>query len=175
MIFRLWALVQRRLGAAIGGGDAGQEMRVAARFAQERSLPIFLVDDPIQATIATFVRTMPFKERVGLLVAAIAGLFLPTRVVEGEVERYAEHPEAFAEELRQTSPALAHLLLDLRNEHMADRIAALGRSGVPHLAVVVGDAHLPGLAAALRVREVEVETVPFRDLRRATAPSPPSG
>ncbi len=175
LLFRLWGLVQRRLGAAIGGGDAGQEMRVAARFAQERGLPLFLVDDPIQVTIATFVRTIPFQERVGLLAAAVVGLFLPARVVEGEVDRYADHPEEFAAELRAASPALAHVLIDVRNEHMADRIAALGRSGVPRIAVVVGDAHLPGLAAALRARQVTVETVPFRELRRATAPSPSSG
>jgi pheromone shutdown protein TraB len=175
VVFWLWALLQRRLGAAIGGGAAGEEMRVALRFADEKGLPVFFVDDPIQATIATFVRTIPFKERVGLLVAAVAGLFLPSRLVEGEVDHYTDHPEEFAEELRRSSPTLAHVLIDARNEHMADRISALSRSGVPRIAVVVGDAHVPGLASALRAREVAVETVPFRELRRATAPSPSTG
>ncbi len=171
-VFRLWALVQRRLGSAIGGGDAGEEMRVAARIAQERRLPVFLVDDPLPATIAAFARALPFKERIGLLLTAVVGLFLPSRVVEGEMDRYAESPEEFTDELRRVSPVLAHLLLDVRNEHMAERIASIGVAGVPRLAVVVGDAHVPGLATALRTRGVDVETIPFRELRRTTAPSP---
>jgi pheromone shutdown protein TraB len=171
-VFRIWALVQRRLGAAIGGGDAGEEMRVAARIAGERRLPVFLIDDPLPMTIASFARALPFKERIGLLLTAVVGLFLPSRVVVTEMDRYADHPEEFVEELRRVSPVLAHVLIDVRNEHMAERLASIGVAGISRLAAVVGDAHVPGLASALRLRGVDVETIPFRELRRTTAPSP---
>ncbi|MGB6442850.1 MAG: hypothetical protein WBF81_06105, partial [Thermoplasmata archaeon] len=92
---QLWSRVQRRLGAEIGGGEPGAEMKVAARLAKERNLPLFLIDDPIRATLLQLVRTMPFKERVTLLGGAVVALFVPTRVVEREMDRYADSPEQY--------------------------------------------------------------------------------
>ncbi|MGC2360447.1 MAG: TraB/GumN family protein, partial [Thermoplasmata archaeon] len=169
---RLWGRVQRRLGAEIGGGVPGAEMKVAARLAKERNLPLFLIDDPIRTTLIELVRTMPFKERVTLLVGSVAALFVPARFVEREMGRYSEEPAAYTAELRRASPTLARVLLDDRNEHMADRLTDLRNRGLGRMAVVVGDAHLDGLRAALGRRGVPVESISLRQLRGATGPSP---
>ncbi len=172
---RLWGLIQKRLGAEIGGGTPGAEMKVAVSVARERQLPVFLIDDPIRQTLLNLVRTMPFKERVALLVGAVVGLFVPARVVEHEMDRYTEDPAAFTSEIRRASPTIARVLIDDRNEHMAERLASLRGQGYGRLAVVVGDAHLPGLSAALGRRSIPVESIPFRELRRTTGPSSSSG
>ncbi len=174
LVARLWSILQRRLGAELGGGAPGEEMKVAAAIAKERSLPVFLIDDPIRATLANLLTSLSVRERVTILVGAVVGLFVPSRVVAREVDRYAEDPAEFAAELRRASPTLARVLLDDRNEHMAERLASLRARGYGRIAAVVGDAHVPGLAEALRRRGVPVETVGFRDLRSATAPSPSS-
>ncbi len=168
---RLWGRLQRRLGEDLGGGPPGAEMKVAAAVARERSLPLFLIDDPIRATMANLVRALPFKERVILLGSAFLGVFVPSRVVAREVDRYATEPEAYTAELRRASPTLARVLLDDRNEHMAERLARLRGDGYGRIAVVVGDAHLPGLAEALHRRGIPVETIPFATLRGTTASS----
>ncbi|MGI0128963.1 MAG: TraB/GumN family protein [Thermoplasmata archaeon] len=167
---RIWGRVQRRLGAEIGGGEPGAEMKVAAALAKERNLPLFLIDDPIRATLMELVRTMPFKERVTLFVGAVAALFVPARLVEREMDRYASEPTAYTEELRRASPTIARVLLDERNEHMADRLATLRRKGYGRMAVVVGDAHLDGLRRALGRRGVPVESIPFQQLRGTVHP-----
>jgi pheromone shutdown protein TraB len=171
LLARLWGILQRRLGAEIGGGDAGEEMKVAAAVARERHLPLFLVDDPIRVTFANLLRSMPMRERLTLVVGAFVGLFVPARVVRGEVDRYTEEPEEFAQEIRRVSPTVARVLLDDRNEHMADRLAQLRIQGFGRIAVVVGDAHVPGLSAALARRGVPCDAIPFRELRGVRAPS----
>ncbi len=168
---RLLAVLQRRLGASLGAGLPGAEMRTAWTVARERNLPVFLIDDPIRQTVVSLVRSMPLKERVTLLVGSVAGLFVPARVVADEMERYVDAPDAYAEELRRVSPTLARVLLDDRNEHMADRLASLRARGAARVAVVVGDAHVPGLIDALGRRGIAVEAIPFRALRGITAPS----
>lgn len=165
LLARLWGRLQKRLGQEIGGGDAGEEMKIAAAVARERRLPLFLVDDPIRQTFATLLRTMPARERVSLLLGAVVGLFVPARVVSEEMDRYAEAPEEFTAEIRRVSPTVARVLLDDRNEHMAERLVQIRANGFRRVAVVVGDAHVPGLSAALARRGVPVESVPFRELR----------
>jgi len=168
---RLWGVVQRRLGAEIGAGVAGAEMKVAIGIGRERNLPVFLIDDPIRMTLANLVRAMPFKERVTLLASAAVGLFLPSRVVEREMDRYAESPDDYTAELRRVSPTTARVLLDDRNVHMAARLAALRQQGYGRLAAVVGDAHLVGLRTELGRHGVPSEVVRFAELKAATAPS----
>ena len=170
LLARLWGHLQRRLGAELGGG-AGREMKTAAEVARERSLPLFLIDDPIRMTLASLLRQLSVRERVTLLVSATVGLFVPAGIVTQEIDRYSEDPAGFASELRRASPTLARVLLDERNEHMAGRLANLRERGYGRLAVVVGDAHLPGLIDALHRRSVPVEAIGFRSLRGATAPS----
>src|SRR5579862_3166067 len=63
IFLRLWAHMQQRLGDEWGTG-AGGEMRAAAGIAKERSLPIFLIDDPIRDTLRRLIASMSFKERV---------------------------------------------------------------------------------------------------------------
>jgi pheromone shutdown protein TraB len=170
-VTKLWGVVQRRLGSEIGGGAAGAEMKVAAQVARERAIPLFLIDDPIRYTVMRLMTTMPFKERLQLLVGAVLALFVPAKLVTREMDRYAASPEEYTAALRATSPTLARVLLDERNEHMADRIARLRGDGYGRLAAVVGDAHLMGLAAALSRRGVAVEAIPFARLRSVTGPS----
>jgi pheromone shutdown protein TraB len=168
---RLWAVLQRRLGEEIGAGEAGAEMKVAATVARERQLPLFLIDDPIRLTVLRLVQTMPFKERVQLLLGAVVALFVPSGLVKREVDRYAAAPEEYTTALREASPTVARVLLDERNEHMADRLAQLRVQGYGRIAAVVGDAHLPGLAAALGRRGLPVESIPFARLRELRGPS----
>ncbi len=172
LFVRFWGLIQRRLGSEIGGGTPGAEMQAAARVARDRQLPLFLIDDPLRMTIVNLVRSMPFKERVQLLVGALVGLFIPARVVEREMDRYVEAPQNYTEELRRASPTLARVLIDDRNEHMAERLVQLRGRGYGRMAAVVGDAHVAGLRAALGRRGVPTETITFGELRGLTGPRP---
>jgi len=177
LFVRFWSVIQRRLGSEIGGSAPGAEMKAVAMYARDRQLPLFLIDDPLRMTIVNLVRSMPLKERVQLLVGAFVGLFVPARVVEREMDRYVDAPQEYASELRRASPTLARVLIDDRNEHMADRLAQIRGQGYGRIAAVVGDAHLPGLKDALQRRGVPVETVTFGELRSLTtsqpSPSPP--
>lgn len=168
---RLWAILQRRLGEELGGGLAGAEMRAAAGVARERSIPLLLIDDPIRETVARLLRALTFRERVSLVVGSVAGLFIPSRLVARQIEAYQEEPSAYLEEVRRAYPTVARVLLDERNEHMADRLFEARRRGFGRVAAVVGDAHRDGLALALRRRGIPVETIAFSSLVRPTGPS----
>jgi pheromone shutdown protein TraB len=168
IFLRLWAHMQKRLGDELGSG-AGGEMRAAAGIAKERSLPIFLIDDPIRETLRKLIASMSFKERISLVLGGILGLVIPTRLVEDQLDAYNEAPGDYLDAIRQAYPGIARVLLDDRNEHMADRLGSLRAKGYGRVAAVVGDAHVPGLTAALRRRGIPVESISFAALRASTA------
>jgi pheromone shutdown protein TraB len=168
LFLRLWGVIQRRLGGELGAGVAGAEMRSAARLAKERGIPLLLIDDPIRDTVRRLIAALSPKERVLLLVGSIVGLVIPSRVVQKELDRYADSPDDYVGELRSAYPGVARVLLDERNEHMAARLVEARRKGYGRVAAVVGDAHVAGLAAALRRLGVPSETVAFGQLRAVT-------
>ncbi len=170
LFLRLWSVLQQRLGSEIGGGIAGAEMKAAARIARERNVPILLIDDPIRETLARLLRSLSFRERLALVLGAILGLLVPRRVVEHQIDQYADSPTEYLETMRQVYPGVTRVLLDERNEHMAERLSQIRHRGYGRVAAVVGDAHVPGLATALRRRGVPVETLRFGQLRAVRAP-----
>ncbi|MCI4353061.1 MAG: TraB/GumN family protein [Thermoplasmata archaeon] len=163
-LIRLWGILQRRLGAQLGQG-AGGEMRAAARFARERQLPIFLIDDPFALTVRRLLASLSPSERIRLIAGAILGLVIPARTVKRELDHYTEAPTEYTDEIRNAFPSVARVLIDERNDHMAGRLEELWRRGIHQIAVVVGDAHVTGLAEALRKRQLPVETVSLGELR----------
>ncbi|MFY9717567.1 MAG: TraB/GumN family protein [Thermoplasmata archaeon] len=168
---RLWSVLQRRLGTDLGGGMPGSEMRTAATVARERNIPLFLIDDPVRAMLNRLLTTMPAKERITLLIGSMAALIIPTRFVKEQIDEYADRPEAIVAELRLASPTIARVLLDERNEHMAERLAQIRGRGFRQVAVVVGDAHVAGLRSELERRGIPVEALGFSALREIRAPS----
>lgn len=171
LFVRLWGTVQRRLGEQIGAGVPGAEMKTASDLARERGIPLLLIDDPIRETMGRLLRALSFRERVSLLVGAIVGLIVPSRVIEHQLEDYAEAPADYLEQVRAAYPTIARVLIDERNEHMAGRLATMRANGYGRIAAVVGDAHVPGLSDALRRRAIPVETLAFRELRGIKGPS----
>jgi pheromone shutdown protein TraB len=169
VLLRLWAQMQQRLGDELGAG-AGAEMRAAAQIAMERKLPVLLIDDPIRETLSRLFRSLSVKERVTLLTGAVVGLFLPGPVVSQQLQAYQAEPTSYLEEMRRVMPGVARVLLDDRNEHMAARLLEAQRRGLPRLAAVVGDAHLPGLCAVLGRQGVATEQIPFSALAKPRGP-----
>jgi pheromone shutdown protein TraB len=170
IFLRLWGLVQRRLGAEIGSGGAGDEMKAAATRALAGRIPLYLIDDPVAETVLRLVQQLSFKERIQLLLGGVAGLFLPARWVRREVDRYSSDPDEYIAAMRSASPQLARVLIDDRNQRMADRIVEIVQGGSQRLLVVVGDAHRMGIETALQARGLSVVGIPFGELQRLTGP-----
>jgi pheromone shutdown protein TraB len=168
IFLRLWAIIQRRLGAELGQG-AGDEMRTGAELAKEWKVPIFLIDDPVRETIRRLFLSLSPKERISLLFGGVVGLFIPPKIVQGEIDRYAESPEDLLEQMRVAMPSTSRVLLDERNEHMAERLRAIRDAGHRPVAAIVGGAHVTGLSAELTKRGVSSVAIPFAQLRRLTA------
>ena len=172
LLFRLWAHLQERLAGSMGVLP-GSEMLEVAEFARGAGLPTYLIDDPIRQTAPRLLASLSRKERLRLLLSTLAAFLLPLGWFRGSVEEYAQQRGELLETLRRSYPGLARVLVDERNEHMAQRLTWLSHE-TPRLAVALGDAHLPGISELLRRAGVNVRLLHLEELTRP-AGNPPGG
>ncbi len=140
----LLAHLQRRIGSEVGV-EPGAEMKAAIEEAEQRSLPIALIDRDIRITLTRFLNAMTFIEKLRLLYA-LAVSMLATETEEIDVEELTRQDvmTAALDEFRRFSPRGARALIDERDAYLAHKIRMLARSHEKVLAVV-GAGHVRGI------------------------------
>lgn len=131
----------------ITGSAPGAEMLVAAEAARQVGARLELVDVPIHSTVFG-LRHLPLKERLRLLTDSIGSLIL---LPLGRPD-FAGLTEGIEEQLllfRSRYPGLSRLLLDLREDYMANRIVTILKSTTGEVVAVVGFGHLAAVTKRL--------------------------
>ncbi|MDZ7687599.1 MAG: TraB/GumN family protein [Halobacteriales archaeon] len=153
--------LQTKMGDRFGI-EPGAEMMAAVNLAEEREIPLALVDRDINVTVARLWSNMSFWEKlkfVGALIAGVAGLGGSREMTEEEmddlVEGDADVVETLIEEFRNFSPRGAEALIDERDAYIAANLVELRRRGHKVVAVV-GAGHRAGIERYL----AEPETLP---------------
>lgn len=166
IIYRLAAHFQRRIAGEYGV-EAGDEMLAAVNAAKESGAGISLIDMDMARVFAELRKNITFEEQVKLAVAAFASLFVRKKTVERELARYQEHEAEFMEEMGKELPNLKLVLIDKRNEFMAQNLRAISdRYG--NVLAVVGDGHVPGMAGLLE--DMNPELIRLAEVRNWEPP-----
>ena len=141
-----WLLhfIQSRL-ARQTGTPAGEEMLSATEHARGVNARIELIDVDVNVTLERLMGRMGKLEKLRLLAELILGLLPFGKRVELEGVTEEEVVNRLVEELKRTSPTAYEVLIEQRNEHMANRLDELLLSCKGKIVCVVGAGHVPGL------------------------------
>lgn len=160
------AAYQRRIGDRLGVLP-GTELLAAIRVAEECGIPHSLCDREIRITLLRAWRSMSLWERAKLSALLMAGLWETPALGEGELRELRKRDvlNEVMQELSRALPALKRVLIDERDQFLAERIrTAEGR----RIVAVVGAGHLEGLRRALEQDEV-TDLGDISEVPRATA------
>jgi pheromone shutdown protein TraB len=108
------------------------------------------------------MRAMTFREKARFAVSNLGGLFVSKKQVDAGLQKFEQNQGAFFDELAREFPAVKHVLIDERNEHMAKALRSL-EAEHGSVVAVVGEGHIEGLRSLLADRSPEL--VRLRDLR----------
>lgn len=147
LIQSLLAAEQRRLGMD-EGQQPGAELLAAVKAAEEADLEVALVDRDIQTTLRRAWKRMKLREKIGLLWALMAEE--DDEDEEINLEKMLADKDLLSslmEELRELSPGAGEVLIDERDEYIAQKIAAVRSNG--KVLAVLGAGHLEGVASYL--------------------------
>jgi pheromone shutdown-related protein TraB len=150
------AAYQRRLSEQLGV-EPGAELKAAARVANERGLPLQLIDRDVGITLKRAYRGLGFWGRMKLMAGLGISLFETEHVDEAEIERLKQGDmlESSFGEFAAQSPPIYEALIAERDSYMSARLREENRDvreggRMSEILVVIGAGHLKGLSQHLR-------------------------
>lgn len=155
------AAYQRRLAEQLGI-EPGAELKRAVALANERGLPVHLIDREVGLTFRRASQRLGFFGKLKLIAGLGAGLFSSEEVGEDEIEKLKQGDmlESSFGEFASESPALYETIIGERDRYMATRLREERSDSQREVLAVVGAGHLAGLA-----RHLESDTEAPRPLR----------
>ena len=149
---------QKRL-ADQSGIQPGAEMKAAMDGADQRGLPLWLIDREVGTTLKRAWHSVGFLQRFGLLGGLLASVFEREDIEQGEIEKLKQGDlleSAFSEFASESKPLFQSLISE-RDAFMAARLreeaAKSATSESRRVLVVIGAGHLKGLSTLLREQQ----------------------
>jgi pheromone shutdown-related protein TraB len=126
---KLGQYFQQKIGQNIGVSP-GSEMKTALKLAQEKSLTVAFIDQPIKKTLRNFSKEFSWKEKFRFLADIFKGIFFRKQQIKElgienwDLSKVPEEQlvEKLIEQMRKKYPGLYKALVDDRNKYMASQL-----------------------------------------------------
>lgn len=157
------AAYQRRLAEQLGI-EPGAELKRAVLLANERQLPVHLIDREVGLTFRRASQRLGFFGKLKLIGGLGAGLFASDEVGEEEIEKLKQGDmlESSFGEFASESPELYETIIGERDRYMATRLREERTDTQRNVLAVIGAGHLAGMA-----RYLESDTAAPGPLRKS--------
>lgn len=161
---------QRRLADQFGV-EPGAELKAACLSAEDKRLPVALIDRDVGITLKRAYAAVGFWDKLGIISGLISSAFVSDEISEADVEKLKQGDiltNTFDEFARE-SKGLHHALIVERDRYMAQKLEQESQPGERVLAVV-GAGHLRGIERALCGSDPD-DKVSLSELAAAPPPS----
>ena len=166
-IYRMLAVFQQAIAKKYNV-SVGSEMLSAIETAKKLGISIAFIDMDSTYVFSKIWKGMGFSEKIKLLFSASAGLFVRKERVEKEIEKFETEYDRYMEMLDSEFPVLKKVLIDERNNYMAEKIRELSKK-YEKIAAVVGDGHIEGMKKLLD--DLNPEIIRLSALRKTSIES----
>ena len=162
-LYRLLGKFQESMAKQYGV-QAGDEMLTGIQFAHDHQRPIAFIDVAADQMFARMLREMSFTEKLRLFISSFGSMFVSKQKVDEEINKIETNLESYLAQVGDKFPTIKRVLLDERNQHMANQIRK-AHDDYEEIVAIVGDGHIPGLKHLLEHHDQPVETIRLKELR----------
>ena len=146
-IYRQTSRYQQRMSEE-HGAKLGGEFLAAINAGKLAGAAIIPIDTDARNVLDEMWAEMSFKERVRYRISGISDSIGGKKKVAAVQKSFASDEDANIEGMRRRYPTLVRKLIDERNAHMAEQIRDAA-SEYSNIVVIIGDAHVEGIARLL--------------------------
>ncbi len=146
------------------GVKAGNEMLAAIKTGYEMNIPIIYIDKDAGEIINRLWKEISIVKKFRLIIASFFSLFIRKRKVEEEIKKFEKNPDEFMEKIEENLPEVKKILIDERNEYMANNLKKALKEYDKVLAIV-GEGHISGIKKLLEnEKNIELKIIHLSDL-----------
>ncbi|PHS71852.1 MAG: conjugal transfer protein TraB [Cycloclasticus sp.] len=130
------------------GIEPGAEMKKAAEIAQQKNIPVLLIDRDVGTTLKRVYRNVPWWKRMELFSGLLASVMFSEKVSEEDIEKLKEGDmlDATFSQFAESSKEIYDPLVNERDQYMARRLFDEAQSGEhKNVLAVIGAGHLKGI------------------------------
>jgi pheromone shutdown protein TraB len=163
VVYKLLARFQDGMAKEYGV-QAGQEMITTIEYARSHHLPLAFIDMNAQMMFSKMIKKMSISEKIKMMFSGIGGFFISKKRVEKELENIQKNFDEYLNEIGKKFPTIKRVLIDERNEFMAQQLV-IANEKYKKVIAVVGDGHIPGLVDLLKKKDIIYETVRLSEIK----------
>jgi pheromone shutdown-related protein TraB len=142
----LLSYIQRKIGMDIGV-EPGAEMKAAIEAAEQRGIPVEMVDRDIRVTLSRFWQSLGLFGKIKMFYALVLSIAEVDEVETADIEKLKDKDvmDLVMDEFRNFSPQGARALIDERDAYIAHNLFRLKEEKEGRILAVVGAGHLQGI------------------------------
>lgn len=143
------------------GTEAGGEMLAAIETAREKNIPIILIDMNAREIVDKLWKNLSLKSKIKLFLSSFLALFMKKDEIEKEIKKFEKNADELIKKMEKEYPEIKKILVDERNEYMAERLRKCIENYEKVIAFV-GEGHIEGLKELLK--DIKLKIVHLSEL-----------
>lgn len=163
IIYKLLSKFQEGMAKQYGV-QAGSEMITAINYAQSHQLPVLFIDMNAQQMFSNMLKKMTVREKLKLMLSGFGGFFISKKRVDKELKNFEQNFDTYIDQIGTKFPTIKKVLIDERNNYMAQQLTKASEQYVKIIAVV-GDGHIPGLSKLLTDKKIDFKTIRLSEIK----------
>lgn len=144
------------------GMELGREMITAMEIAKRKGLPLFYIDKDAGEVVNKLWNEISLKEKLSLFFALFLSLFRSKKGIEKELNEIKDKPDEIIDEIGKKFPKIKKILVDERDEHMANSLINLSEK-YNKIVAIVGEGHVNGISKIIDGK-VNFEIIHLKDI-----------
>lgn len=146
------------------GVQAGDEMLTTIKYGQTQQIPVSFIDMNVQKLFTKMLKQMTIKEKLLLMLSGFGGFFVSKKRVEKDLEKFEKNFDEYIEQIGEKFPTIKRVLIDERNEFMANNLIKANEQ-YEKIIALVGDGHITGIMEILKDKNVDFEVIRLSQIR----------
>ncbi len=164
VVYAILAWMQRSLAQRYGV-KPGAEMLAAWDAAVEQQAQTVYLDMNAQRILALLWQSMSLNVKLKILLSIFASAFVRKKDIERNLDNFEGDPASYFSHLEKNFPEIKRILIDMRDNYMAQRLHKL--TGMyERIIAVVGEGHTWGIHQALEKQDIPHTIVHIGDLQK---------